>query len=35
MDIMNYSIDVAFGLDVLCNFRTTYINAKTGTEVIG
>ena len=34
MDTVNYMIDIAFGMDVVLNFRTTYINSKTGTEVI-
>ena len=31
--IFEYVIDVLFFLDVVFNFRTTYINPKTGTEV--
>ncbi len=31
--IFEYCIDVLFFLDVIFNFRTTYINAKTGTEI--
>lgn len=34
MEIFEYGIDVLFFVDVIFNFRTTYINPKTGTEVI-
>jgi len=34
MTIFNYVVDVCFFLDVVMNFRTTYINNKTGSEVI-
>ncbi len=34
MTILNYCVDVIFFLDVILNFRTTFINPKTGTEVI-
>jgi hypothetical protein len=33
MTDLNIIIDVAFGLDVISNFRTTFINTKTGVEV--
>ena len=33
VDLLNYMIDIAFWLDIVMNFRTTYINTKTGTEV--
>ena len=32
--IFDYMIDVCFFLDIVFNFRTTYVNSKTGTEVI-
>lgn len=30
---MNTFIDVTFGIDILINFRTTYLNRQTGDEV--
>ena len=33
LDVFEYSIDVLFILDILINFRTTYVNTKTGVEV--
>ena len=33
VNVLDYTIDCLFFLDVLFNFRTTYINSKTGTEV--
>lgn len=32
--IFNYLIDFCFFLDIVFNFRTTYVNSKTGTEII-
>ena len=32
--IFDYIIDFCFFLDIVFNFRTTYVNSKTGTEVI-
>jgi hypothetical protein len=34
MDIWERFLDVAFAFDLLINFRTTYVNSKTGFEVI-
>lgn len=34
MTILDYIIDVCFFMDIVFNFRTTYVNSKTGTEVI-
>lgn len=31
--VINYIVDICFFLDVVMNFRTTYINNKTGSEV--
>ena len=31
--VLDYFIDFLFGLDIIFNFRTTYVNSKTGTEV--
>jgi len=33
LTIYEYFIDVLFFLDIIVNFRTTYINSKTGVEV--
>ena len=33
LTIINYCIDICFFSDVVLNFRTTYINPRTGTEV--
>jgi hypothetical protein len=33
LNIWERFLDVAFGFDLLLNFRTTYINSKTGFEV--
>jgi len=32
--VFDYLVDFCFFLDILFNFRTTYINSKTGTEII-
>jgi hypothetical protein len=32
--VFDYIIDFCFFLDIVFNFRTTYVNSKTGTEVI-
>ena len=32
--IVEYIIDICFGLDIVIAFRTTYINTKTGHEVV-
>jgi len=32
--IFDRVIDICFGLDIIFNFRTTYINSKTGFEVV-
>ena len=34
MVVVDHTIDVMFFMDVIFNFRTTYINQKTGSEVI-
>lgn len=34
LDVFEYSIDVLFFVDILINFRTTYVNPKTGDEVL-
>ena len=32
--IFEHFVDVCFGLDIVIAFRTTYINSKTGFEVV-
>lgn len=34
LNIVERIIDVCFAIDIILNFRTTYINSKTNTEVV-
>ena len=33
--MLNHLIDITFALDIILNFRTTYMNRMTGEEITG